>query len=578
MPDFINVENATFSYPTHAHQSVAALTNIEFKIRSGEFVALIGPNGSGKSTLARLLNALLLPDSGRVLIAGMDTRERTLHAQIRSQVGLIFQRPQNQIVATTVEEDVAFGPANLGLEPQEIRGRVEDALARTGLSSFRQRPSYLLSAGETQRLALAGVLAIQPRCIIFDETTAMLDPSGREMVMAQIADLNKRGITTLLITHLMEEAAQAQRVILLNEGQLILDEMPERIFSGDFSLTSYGLDLPPARIAAGRLRKFIPKLSTNILTSTELLTALPQYLGPSVLSADIPDSQPQSSHAYIQIRDLSFTYQLHSPLAHQALSDLNLQVEKLHTHAIIGSTGCGKSTLLQHLNGLMRPQSGNVRVGPYDLADKNLDIQALRRSTALAFQQPEDQIFEQFVGDEIAYAPRHLGYTGKLVDVVANAMRSVGLDFSTYKDRLTSTLSGGEKRKVALASILAIQADLILLDEPLAGLDPRSVGELLRTLTQLYQQEKTLLISTHQYDELIPILQEVSMIDHGHNVLHGKAEAVFSQTSAMEAAGLKAPLAARIAAELRRKGWPLSKPTASLESLEMELHSLPSRE
>ncbi len=192
----------------------------------------------------------------------------------------------------------------------------------------------------------------------------------------------------------------------------------------------------------------------------------------------------------------------------------------------------------------------------------------------LAFQQPEDQIFEQYVGDEIAYAPRRLGYEGKLAEVVAQAMQSVGLDFETYKDRLTSTLSGGEKRKVALASILAIQSDLVLLDEPLAGLDPRSVDELLRTLGQQRQPGKALLISSHQYEELIPLLQGVSLLQNGRTLLQGEAQSVFSRSQELGRAGLLPPLAARIADRLRENGWPLDGPIASLEALNAALAAL----
>lgn len=574
MPDFIVVENVSFAYPQHEGQNHPALCNVHFKVRAGEFAAIIGPNGSGKSTLARLLNALLLPESGQILIDGLDTRDPGNHARIRSQVGLVFQRPQNQIVATTVEEDVAFGPANLGLDPALIRECVDTALRQTGLSEYRQRPSHLLSAGETQRLALAGVLAMRPRCIIFDETTAMLDPLGRAMVMEQIRELNHQGITVMLITHLMEEAALAERVLLLHDGQLVQDDSPKIVFSDARSIQRYGLGLPPAREAALELRKYFPQLTPHILSAQVLLQSLPAFkLKQSSPAKPYAPSNVESA-PLVQVRGLSYVYQRNTPLAHTALDGLDFSMQERHTHALIGATGCGKSTLLQHLNGLLRPQKGSVRVGPFDLADADLDVQELRRMVVLAFQQPEDQIFEQYVGDEIAYAPRHLGYQGKLADVVAQAMQSVGLDFETYKDRLTSTLSGGEKRKVALASILAIQSQVVLLDEPLAGLDPRSVDELLRTLDQQRQQGKSLLISTHQYEELMPILQNVSLLRHGKDFLQGEAQQVFGQTAKLEEAGLKAPLAAQIADTLRQRGWPLPGPIASLEKLTAALAEL----
>lgn len=573
MPDFIEINNVSFSYPTIKSKPQPALSNINLSIHEGEFIALVGANGSGKSTLSKMLNALLIPDSGRVLVSGLDTRDRSNHAQIRAQVGMVFQRPQDQIVATTVEEEVAFGPGNLGLDAKEIRARVNEALSSTGMSDFRARPSYLLSAGESQRLALAGVLAMKPRCIIFDETTAMLDPAGREMVMAQVKDFHQHGITAILITHLMQEAAHAERVILLQSGCIVLDDTPDQVFLGNHALASYGLDVPPANKAGTSLRKFFPGLPNNILHSTDLLQALPAYSGKASFFSKTSGELDRKT-ACVQIKDLSFTYLRESPLAHQALENLNLEVVQGEIQGLIGSTGSGKSTILQHINGLIRPQSGSVLTAGFDLSDKKLDVRSLRRKIALAFQQPEDQIFEQFVGDEIAYAPRHLGYSGKLKDVVEKAMLAVDLDFESYKDRLTSTLSGGERRKVALASILAVDAEIILLDEPLSGLDPQSTQELIQHLRQIHNQGKTLLISSHQYEELIPILDRVSVLYKGKDIMHGETDKVFSQIHPLEQAGLKAPLSALIAQQLRKNGWPITESTASLPSIERQLAAL----
>ena len=251
-----------------------------------------------------------------------------------------------------------------------------------------------------------------------------------------------------------------------------------------------------------------------------------------------------------------------------------MQVSKGSIHSLIGRTGSGKSTILQHINGLLRPQEGSVHVADFDLADAELDIKALRRKIALAFQQPEDQFFEQYVGDEIAYAPRHLGHSGKLKDVVQRAMQAVGLEFESYKDRLTSTLSGGEKRKAALASILAIEADILLLDEPLSGLDPYACRELIKLFQGLNQKGKTILVSTHQYEEIIPILDGVSVIFRGKDALQGSPGQVFSQTQKLEQVGLKAPLAAKIAQQLIKKGWPLDPRTASLPAIEKQLAAI----
>ncbi len=577
MLEFIRIEDASFSYSDILPNQSKTLANISLTIEQGESIALIGANGSGKSTLAKMLNALLLPDSGSVFIDGMNTRHQNDHARIRSLIGMVFQRPQDQIVATTVEEDIAFGPENIGMPSKEIRTRVDEALALTGLSGYRQRPSYLLSAGETQRLALAGVLAMHPRCIIFDETTAMLDPAGREMVLKQINELHSQGITTILITHLMQEAVQADRVLVLQQGRLAIDGPPERVFAMQADLEQYGLDMPPVYKAAQTLRKYFPAISQDVLRVCELLELLPGYKGNKPRVSERMISNDNGNESLISIRDLSFSYMKDTPLAHLALNHVDMQVKKGHVHGLIGATGSGKSTILQHINALIRPQSGHVLVGQFDLNNENLDVKALRRTTALAFQQPEDQIFEQYVGDEIAYAPRRLGYDGKLKDVVAKAMQAVGLDFETYKDRLTTSLSGGEKRKVALASVLAIRSEILLLDEPFSGLDPRSNKELVGYLDEIHTKGSTLLISTHQYEELTDFLDQVSVIEKGKDALNGKTQDVFSRTDELINLGLQAPLPALISAELRKRKWPISLQTASLSSLEKELSGLARR-
>jgi len=574
MPDFIKFENVSFSYFKKEPTLRPALSNINLKIGQGEFIALIGANGSGKSTLAKLLNALLLPDKGNVITAGLNTRDSSNHVAIRARVGMVFQRPQDQIVATTVEEDVAFGPSNLGLPTKEIRSRVEEALSDTSLTDLRERPSFLLSAGETQRLALAGVLAMHPLCIIFDEATAMLDPTGREMVLQQAKALNRQGITIILITHLMQEAAEFKRVIVLHKGQKLMDQSPAVIFSKAAELESIGLDQPKVYKTASRLKQFFPTLPDKILLPDKLIQSLPQYQGQ--LKKDTVQAQAikGKENPIIDIQNLSYTYLRGSLFSHQALDNLTLQIETGQMHSLIGATGSGKSTLLQHINGLLRPQTGSVMVDGFNLNKKNLDVKFLRRKVMLAFQQPEDQIFEQYVGDEVAYAPRHLGFEGKLAEIVETAMSSVGLDFRTYKDRLTSTLSGGERRKIALASVLAAQAEILLLDEPLSGLDPLSSKELVNHLKQIHQSGITMLISTHQYEELVNMLDQVSIIHRGKDILHGSSEQLFSQVEELNAIGLRAPLTTHIAKELRSKGWPLSQDIASLPKLELELDAI----
>ena len=570
MKSFINLDQVSFSYQEKENLKSAVLTKLNFSINEGEFVALIGQNGSGKSTLGKLLNALLIPDIGNVFIRDMNTRESANHPSIRRQVGMVFQRPQDQIVATTVSEDVAFGPGNLGLPPLEIRNRVNEALEVTGLTTYKERPSYLLSAGETQRVALAGVLAMQPKCIIFDETTAMLDPVGREMVMQQAKALNKQGITIIFITHLMEEAAQADRILVLYQGMVVIDDSPAGIFSSLFRIRSFGLDLPPAALAAESLRKYFPSLPENILFDEALLNVLPNYSGGKKLQE--PDNQKIETKQFcITVNDLSHVYLRGTPLAHQSLKKCNLLAAEGSAHGLIGATGSGKSTLLQHLNGLILPQSGKVNVLSYSLNDPLVNTKTLRSSVGLVFQQPEDQIFEQYVGDEIAFAARNFAISGKISDIVQSAMQAVGLDFITFKDRLTSTLSGGERRKVALASVLAGKPQVLLLDEPLAGLDPLSRKEISSHLAELKNRGISLVISTHQFESAIELMDKISVMANGSDLVHGTPGKLFSDESILKASGIKAPLVARIVKQLRDLEWSISTEIVSLKDLESSL-------
>jgi energy-coupling factor transport system ATP-binding protein len=554
MAALIEILNASFQYHPQRSEPIQALNNINLAIKSGEFIAIIGANGSGKSTLGKLLNALLIPDSGVVQINGMDTRDPGNHATIRTQIGMIFQRPQDQIVATTVEEDTAFGPGNLGLPSNEIRDRVTLALSASGLKTYESRPSYLLSAGETQRLALAGVLAMQPLCLIFDETTAMLDPAGRVMVMEQAKALHRQGTTILFITHLMEEAAQAERVIVLDKGKIVMDGSPRQVFNQD--IEEIGLEKPTALAVSRMMQPFIPSLPDDILTKEDLFSHIPQYEGnqsaPSHKRKQITPVQ-----SIITARNLSYIYMLGTPLEHQALDDLSISIGSGKMHGLIGATGSGKSTLLQHFNGLLRVQSGTLSVCGVDMNSRKLDTRPLRQRVGLSFQQPENQIFNQYVGDEVAYGARQLGHSGTLANAVKSAMEAVGLDFIVYKDRLTYTLSGGELRKTALASALVAKPDILLLDEPLAGLDPLSRKEVMGIFKSMHDAGLTLVFSTHQFDGIIGEMDAVSVLQSGKDIIHGAPTDIFSTKGSRLPGALKPPFAAELCAVLNEKSWPV---------------------
>jgi energy-coupling factor transport system ATP-binding protein len=293
------------------------------------------------------------------------------------------------------------------------------------------------------------------------------------------------------------------------------------------------------------------------LTGESLLSALPSYALPHILLTNgVSDTRNESS-ALIEVSSLGYTYLRGTPFAQRALAGVSFTVGDHCNHGLIGATGSGKSTLLQHLNGLFRPQEGTVRVGSFNLNDPKISLKSVCQYAGLAFQIPEAQFFEQYVGDEIAFGPRQMGVKEGLVQPVRQAMELVGLDFEKFKDRLTFTLSGGEKRKVALASVLALRPTILLLDEPLAGMDPVSHRDLLVGLKGLSGQGITLVISSHYMEDLVHLAENLTLLKSGKDVLSGSNSAVFSSQEIMHQAGMEPPLVTRVGLRLRQQGWPL---------------------
>ncbi|GAA0078259.1 energy-coupling factor transporter ATPase [Clostridium sp. CTA-5] len=278
--EMIKCTDVSFKYIKNEEGSTEekyAVKNVNFKVNKGEFLVILGHNGSGKSTIAKHMNALLIPSSGTVIVDGLDTNNGENLWEIRSKAGMVFQNPDNQLVATIVEEDVAFGPENLGVESSEIRRRVDQSLDRVGMSEYKRHAPHLLSGGQKQRIAIAGILAIQPECIIFDEPTAMLDPSGRKDVLRTMKDINKNyGITIVLITHYMDEAAQADRIIVMDGGEVKMEGTPKEIFPQVEMMKQIGLDVPQVTELAYELRKEGIDIPKEILNVDEMVNAICQ--------------------------------------------------------------------------------------------------------------------------------------------------------------------------------------------------------------------------------------------------------------------------------------------------------------
>ncbi|HPD62370.1 MAG TPA: energy-coupling factor transporter ATPase [Anaerolineaceae bacterium] len=572
MPPLIEFDHVTYRHPGSEHSSPPALNDISVKIHQGEWVAIVGANGSGKTTFARHCNALLLPSHGQVLIAGQNTALKSNLPKIRAGVGMVFQNPEDQIVATLIEEDTAFGPENLGVLPAEIRARVDAALETVKMSGHKEQLPHLLSAGQKQRVALAGVLAMQPECVIFDESTAMLDPRGRLDVLAEMQSLHNRGITVLFITHFMEEAARAERVLALNAGNLVFDGAPQDLFADLKLLTACGLEQPSTVMLLREIRQLNAQLNHLPVDFEQALAQIPPYRGSHQLLSE--RLSPMTGEILIDVENLSHTYLPDTPLSHQSLFDVTLQVHSGAAHGFCGATGSGKSTLLQHLNGLYRPQSGKLRIGPYDFRDPRLDIKAVRRFAGLVFQNPEIYFFEQYVGDEIAYGPKNLYGKENLAKRVRDAMQLVGLDFDKFKDRLTYTLSGGEKRKVALAATMALQPRLLILDEPTAGLDPASRRNLHGILKDYQESGVELVLSSHSMGDITELTENLTILSKGKALRTGNTADLFNDARLIDEASLGQPSIVKLAGALREKGWPIPQRVVRAEQLFQALRAV----
>ena len=276
---FIKFDNVSFAYDSEEEQPIRAVNDFSLAVPEGQFMAILGHNGCGKSTVAKLVNGILVPTKGKVTVAGMDTSDEDKTVDIRRNVGMVFQNPDNQIVATIVEDDVAFGPENLGVEPSKIRKAVDAALKAVGMYEFRKREPHRLSGGQKQRVAIAGVIAMNTKCIVMDEPTAMLDPQGRKEVIDTVMKLNKEfGITVILITHFMDEAVKADRVVVMDDGCIALDSTPKQVFRNVEKIKALGLDVPQATELVYRLRKRGMKLPDDILDENECAEAVLKLL------------------------------------------------------------------------------------------------------------------------------------------------------------------------------------------------------------------------------------------------------------------------------------------------------------
>ena len=473
--------------------------------------------------MAKLLNAQIIPTDGEIEIFGINTKNEERVWDIRQKCAMVFQNPDNQLVATVVEEDVAFGPENLGVPSEEIRQRVDEALKIVEMEEYKKHSPHMLSGGQKQRVAIAGILSMKPEVIIFDESTAMLDPIGRKDIMNTILKLNREENKTIMyITHYMEEAVLADRVIVLNEGKIEFDNCPKKVFSNVETLRELGLS--------------VPQVTDRIF-------------GEKIKIMDI------------NFKNVSFIYGEKTPFEKLALDNIDLTIKKGEFVGIIGHTGSGKSTLIQHFNGILKPTSGDVFIGDMNTKDKELAKSGLRYKIGLVFQYPEYQLFEETIEKDIAFGPRNMGLSEEEVtERVKEAMEIVGLDYETKKDKSPFEISGGQKRRVAIAGILAMKPDILILDEPTAGLDPMGRDELFFQIKNLYEKNNiTIVLISHSMEDVAKLVNRIIIMKDGHIHLDKKTKEAFSDVDDLKKVGLNVPQITELMDVLRKNGHNFSK-------------------
>lgn len=549
------------------------LKGVDITIKKGEFIALLGRNGSGKTTFSKQLNAILRPSEGTVTVDEMGTKDADKLYEIRQRVGMVFQNPDNQMVAANVEEEVAFGPENLGMESDTIVARVKQALEQVRMWKRRKTAPNHLSGGQKQRIAIAGILAMHPDYIVLDEPTAMLDPKGRKEVMEALQRLNQeQEMTVILITHDMEEAALASRVILLADGQMRFDGRPEKFFGADALLAEMGMEAP----LSYRVRKLIDsdvfekkigdaRVEEATIDKREKVAEYDKTGREWEASSELVDKKKnkkaeaetdEKNQDLLSLQHVSYIYSPGTAYEKVALDDVNLSLGKGEIVGLAGHTGSGKSTMIQFLNGLLKPTSGTVTFEGKDIHAKGYSGNYLRSKVGMVFQYPEHQMICDTVWEDVAFGPSKQGLTGEACETrVEEALRFVDLP-EKYYQASPLQLSGGQKRRVAIAGVLAMHPEYIILDEPAAGLDAAGKREIFDRIRRMSREQGIgVLLVSHSMEDLAEYADRIIVLDDGKKILDDRPAQIFAKRETLADCGLDVPETVKLADKLRANGY-----------------------
>ena len=556
---YIKVENLKYRYP---NTTKLALDGLDFEIEKGSFIGIIGENGAGKSTLCQAFNGLV-PGffkgayGGKVLIGDTEVAKTTV-SKLCQKVGLVFQNPFNQLSGAkeTVFEEIAFGLQNFGVPKEEMISRVNEVMELLDIADYRDRNPFDLSGGQMQRVALAGILAMKPEVIVLDEPTSQLDPAGSEEVFAAVDKLAKSGITIIMVEQKLEKLAEyCDRILLLHQGKQIAFDSPEQIFSRE-DLQNYGVN-PPAytRICqAFGVKKDNGCYPASLKDALVLKDLFPEEnvfgLGKKSLdhNAEIRSKREETAsceQSVFNIEHLKFQYVENVPV----LQDVNLTIDNRPT-AIIGQNGAGKTTLVKLLKGLLKPVGGSIYYGGSDIAEKSVAM--LAGEIGYVFQNPDDQIFKYHVIDEVMFGPQNIGMTKEQArEKAVVALKLVGLE--QLADENPYDLELAERKLVAIASVLAMDTKVLILDEPTIAQDWKGRKIIQKMIRDLSSQGKTVIAILHDMDFVAESFERVIVMAHGKVLADGTKEEVFAQKEILAQARIDQPCLTKLCQQLGYK-------------------------
>lgn len=478
--------NLSFSYPGRK----PVFSGLDLSIQRGTYTALMGANGSGKTTFALIAKGLVRPSGGELAVDGIKFSDEKSRFEIMKHVGLVFQNPENTMVSTTVESELAFGLENLAVPRDEMHERIGETLSKFSLEHRRFANPTSLSGGEMQRLALASVMIMRPACLILDEPTSLLDPANRQNLLDIIRKTADDGTTVIHITHFDFEALKADRLIVFEEGSVISDGEPYKILE---------------KTVGGKERAYF-----SVEGSCNAKKTYPRL--------HKSDSCNLDEETILSIENAGYVYEKGTPFEFKAIENISLTFPKRSSTVILGASGSGKTTLLEIASGVSEPSSGNI------IAHKGI-------VRAMAFQFPEHYLFGDNVESYVAFGAENMGMSGdQIKDAVTGSLVSVGLDPVEYRLRDPFNLSGGEKRRVALAGVLAMNPGVLALDEPTAGLDRDGVFLFIECMEKYLENGGTLIFSTHDFEVACHLADRTAVLNNGGIESYGRTDEVFSSS------------------------------------------------